>query len=988
MLSGCVNFGARFPPDVQRAINRDDMRRLETRELVLYYPEGTRPRALAAAARLEYCRRELQRLATIKTGFAADKPVVVLPRLPFNNAYLLPTFGGDEQHIVLPEYNTTELFALLGIPPDPSTIGCHEMVHDQSYRQVSGAAKVIRYLFGDAYSPQLGLDSWWQEGLAVYYETKLQGTGRLWTPYFQGLFAAGLSQVSSLHGGYLHQEQREVLTGGAYLFGAHFVDYLARTYGEERLWQVIGAQSNAVFFPLAISNLFRTVYGKSLATLLDELAADARQRYPARARPREQRSLETLGQSARYARAANGSEVLLSEDVDEPPRLVARSPDGTVLASRRLTDLGFGRRLIYPHVELISGLSLTAGGQHAYFVALDQGPLFSQAKLLRLDLERDELEVVHDDLAGPGGSISADGRYYYFSRSTAGSAAAGYALLRFDTASGTIQSLAQPAPRQYLLGPVVSPDGRRLLVSEASDTGIRFALYDAASGQRLAEVAAPTGHALQGSWVDDEHVVYAGSAGQRLQIFETDLRTQQFRQLSEAPYLATMPYSNGTRVRFLNRDGWRWTLDEIERPAGSAAPTPAAASASAAPGTPSGSSPPGEPFALRQQRTIDDRAPDVLSDEPYSLLDHLFVPGAWGPWLTQSEEDHFAFGAIVTGGDRLGKQRWALTGGWDVEAKLPTAMLSYVNAMLAPAFLQLHGAYIGRMEDTLDDLVPAPEEPVRIKERLGSALLGASWYGSFDAAIGGRYNQARYELESSGELYRDLRFAGPLVTLGFQSVERTPYAGKRLGFGLDGTATYFPDAGSSVDYDLSDVLGRAQLILPLPLSRRHTLTFAGRARALLGTPPGQNLLQVGGSGTDVLPLLRDEAPTDEGGAGLLPPGVRFFESLRGFEDLSLFGRRALIGDATYTYPFIIDWGSASTLKVLPALFLSQLNLDLFLSAASLLEPGREAAMATGASLELRAYFWQLPLSLELQGARRLTHDEEYAIYFTLQPMMD
>ncbi|MET0414230.1 MAG: hypothetical protein ABW217_23165, partial [Polyangiaceae bacterium] len=482
-LSGCVVASARFPPDVQRAINREDMRRLETRELVVYYPEGTRARALAAATRLEYCRRELQRLAEIKAGFATDKTVVVLPRLPFNNAYVAPTFGGFEQVMVLPEYNTSELFVLLGMPPDPSNIGCHEMVHDQAFRQLSGAAKIIRYMFGNVYSPQFGLDSWWQEGLAVYYETKLQGSGRLWTPYFQGLFAAGLSRVGALHGGYLNVAQREVLMGGNYLFGSHFVDYLARTYGEERLWQVVGAQSNAVFFPFAISNLFRNVYGESLATLIDEFAADAKRRYPARARPAAQRAVDTLGRSTKYARSANGREVLLTEDVDDPPRLVARDADGTLLSSRRLTDLGLGRRLLDPSVEMISGLSLTRDGRYAYFVALDQGPVFSQAKLLRLDLAHDELEVVHDDLAGPGGSISGDGRYYYFSRTTAEADTPGYALLRLDTTSGEIRALARPAPRQYLLAPVASPDGRRLLVTEVSDAGIRLALYDATNGQ-------------------------------------------------------------------------------------------------------------------------------------------------------------------------------------------------------------------------------------------------------------------------------------------------------------------------------------------------------------------------------------------------------------------------------------------------------------------------------------------------------------------------
>ena len=39
--------------------------------------------------------------------------------------------------------------------------------------------------------------------------------------------------------------------------------------------------------------------------------------------------------------------------------------------------------------------------------------------------------------------------------------------------------------------------------------------------------------------------------------------------------------------------------------------------------------------------------------------------------------------------------------------------------------------------------------------------------------------------------------------------------------------------------------------------------------------------------------------------------------------------------------------------------------------------------APGASLELETTWWLVPLSFELQGTRRLSLDEEYAIYFVI-----
>jgi hypothetical protein len=997
LLGACVHATPRFPADVQRAINREDMRRLETSDLVVYYPEGTRAEALAVAARLEYCRRELARFELVKNGFATEKPVFVLPRMPLNNAYLYPTLAGNEQVSVVPQYNTSNLFLAYGIPPDPGSIGCHEMVHDQSYRQVTGTARVLRTLFGDVYSPQLGLDSWWQEGLAVYYETKLQGTGRLWTKYTDGLFAAGMQEVSWLHGGYLNSQKREVTSGAPYLIGARFVDYLARRYGEQTLWQVIAEQSDAWAVPFAISNEFGEVYEKSLATLIEEFEADTRRRYPARERPQEQHSLLRLGRSATLARAPSGREVIASEDLDEPPRLSVRDADGKTLSSHRLTDIGIGRRLIAPHVPAISGLSMTADGAHAYFVVLDPGPVFTEARLVHLDIEADVLGVVVPDLGGAGGSVSPDGKYYYFNRPIGKSLQLAFALFRLELANGRVEQLTTPEPRHYHADPVVSPDGQRLLVTEASDAGIRLAVYAAADGRRLGDVAAPEGIAFDGSWVDADRVVFAGSDPDRMQIFETDLRTQTLRRLTQAPYLAATPFSNGLTLRFLNRDGWNWTLDETYHPPALApspapAPSPALAPAPAlAPSLPTAQ--PRTSFAYTRRRPISDREPEELSDEPYSGFDGLFPPNAWAPWLSLDDEGDAAYGLRLMGGDRLGWQRWLLGAAWNQDARLPSASFSYLNSMLAPVSVRLDVAYSGRRDSVYDDLaVPGvtvvaavgdSSTDVRLEEITGRLTFGTRLYDSLELELGGRYDHVRYEVYRPSVSDGELRFAGPLARIGFESAEFTPYAGKRLAVGVEATGSYFPEAFSSVSYDLVDARARTRLVFPLPLSRRHTLTLAGRWRALLGAPEGSNLLQVGGSGTDVVPTTGDESSIDDARAGVLPPGVRFFENLRGFEDIAQFTRRVLVGDATYTYPFIIDWGTASTLVVLPALFVRQLDLDLFFTAASFLEQGREAALATGASLELETSWWLVPLSFELQGTRRLSLDEEYAVYFVI-----
>src|SRR6185369_15148535 len=115
----------------------------------------------------------------------------------------------------------------------------------------------LSYVFGPAYTPQLGLDPWFHEGLAVYYETKLQGgIGRLGTRYFEGVLAAGVAETG-IDTGMLHFAHRTPLHGGHYLIGSAFVDWLVMRYGEQALWRVVTRQGRGFFFPFGVESRFK-----------------------------------------------------------------------------------------------------------------------------------------------------------------------------------------------------------------------------------------------------------------------------------------------------------------------------------------------------------------------------------------------------------------------------------------------------------------------------------------------------------------------------------------------------------------------------------------------------------------------------------------------------------------------------------------------------------------------------------------------------------
>ena len=326
------------------------------------------------------------RARSIHNGLSARRMTLILPDLTFNNAFTSPIFLGYAPFAVVPTYQTVDAFTLeMGLPSDAGIIACHELTHYVHFQQIAGFASVVDAAFGDQYTPQLGFDGWFDEGLAVYYETTLQpGVGRLAWPFWHGAFAAGVAG-RRIQGGDLSEFNRDAFMGNHYLVGSHFIRFLAERYGEWPLWQTIAVQARSIFFPLWINLRFWQAYDKSLETLFAEFADDVARHHPAVARPPEQRMLEKVGAVARYGRAADGSEALILEGHDTPPRIVVRGPDGRVRVDRNLIDVAPPRTLVAADADSVGPPSFTADGRYVYFTSLDQGVTFARSRLVRVD---------------------------------------------------------------------------------------------------------------------------------------------------------------------------------------------------------------------------------------------------------------------------------------------------------------------------------------------------------------------------------------------------------------------------------------------------------------------------------------------------------------------------------------------------------------------------------------------------------------------------
>jgi hypothetical protein len=973
-LAGCGGVQQRFPDDVQAALVHDDMRRLETELLIVYYPPRRRAEVDRFLVHAGRCATALRDAALIHTGPWHDKMVIAMPDVAFNNAFVMAEALGHEAVSVIPTVSTLDFTTEFGLVPDPGFIACHELTHYVHLEQITGFWKTIDLLFGHLYSPQLGYDPWFLEGLATHYEAKLvPGMGRPTWPIFTGMFAAGYAG-QRVTGGDLSEQGRLAPVGHHYLVGSMFVRFLAERSGERPLWVAIADTASALtgwFFP----GSFKAGFGTSFGTLLDEFEGWHQRTFPARARPAGQRALAALGNDARYARGRDGTEAWVANDVDAPSRLVVRGPDGAVLAELGLIDVVPPRTLVQAEPLLVSGLSVTADGREVWLTVIDLATTNQVPRLLRWRRGESKLTEVSHAL-GPGATIDPAGAIYYYCDVDGDR----WSLAAWDIQRQARRTLVDMVPGTYVLGAQISPDGARLVANVWDGHAFVVWLLDAATGARLSELHGTGAPIWDASFTDDGRVIYLGVVGGRFQVIVDG------QPITDAPYAVLNARDAHGTIRMLNREGWGWTLDEVAVPAAAAAsaapddasvaPAPAAPAAAAAveagppapATTPSAAAPPASPAGTA--------APAAPSDEPYSAWDHFFVPQLHSPTVVVVSNGQPHYGAVLAGGDRLGLQQWSVAGYVQPRGSITSTLhwgadAAYLNTMLAPWRILATAGFV----DWVDPVTPAGSQ-VEVAEdrrtRDAALSIARTWRGSLTTTVSGIYTDDRDRPPGEPEVRR--RLAGPSLSLDWLSAETTVYTGLRRGLIADASVAYYPHALSSFAGDIYDTRGELGAIVPLPLGRRHVMFAELRGRALVAHDDTR-LLQLGGdSGLAELWSGRSvsaEPPAFD--SARFPPNLRFVEALRGYEDYAITTDRAAIADVWWRYPVIVDRGSAATFGFLPASFVRELDVELF--AAGAIDRRTDLHAAVGGALSLRFSLLRFPLLVSYQLARRLRDDD-------------
>ncbi len=930
LLCGCASTSPRFSQELASTFAQDEMRKLETQDVELYYPAEHEQAAKRVAARASECLKALRAHGVAKQNYG--KALLFLSSANYNNAYVNGQSSGEPLHSVNPLSVTTEIFHWYGLGgAEVGDIACHEMFHYAHFEQVHGFWKFVSTVLGPIFPPQNFLERWFTEGVAQYYEGRLgRAVGRPQSPFYRGSFDSFVAmRKGALSPGDLSISQRELNPfSGAYLTGLHFVEWLVERYGEEKLWQLMDIQGRSFFSPFGATLRFKKVYGLSTGALVDEWSKELSTQMVVRHRPDDELQLMSdVGQLARLAsHPASGTLAIVSSGNEQVPLLRIVEADGRVRVEQRLARLGTDREWVNVGPGSMSGLSFTADGRFLFLLnddLISRGD--TRAQIWKIDAHTGEVLAVFQDVGrGMGGSVSADGSTFTFVDFPAGKSR----IIERELASGVEHVIIDFPIGVSASSPVWNAAHTQLIYSRFDSQGWNIVLRgEDGSSKNLTQDGAFNYGA---KWVDDRHILFARTAGRYLQAHQLDIETGELERLSDTPYGLIDPAPTKEGAVAVVRDGIHWSIDTF-------------------------------PNRARERRTLSltpTEAPSkhvtpaltVESDEPYSSLDHLFIPQLRTPGILfgtqQNGEARTAINSTVSlslmGRDRLGKHSWAINASLQLPNLINSFQLGYRNYTLAPWALVFNGARSGYLNEAY---------------WLARAYAERSVFAA-DVHFG-----AQAEIwQPASHLAQ--RFIGPIVGVSYSSGDSTAYAGpqRALTLALD-VAGYPQFLGSH--RDMLDLRMTTSLALPLPFSKRHSLLLNATGRALPGAPAGA--LRLGG--TPSFAPQYSSRNTD-----VLPPGPSTFlpgtlvENLRGFDDFPLRAQHVAIFEGRYRYRFIIDRGFASLFYILPSLFFRQVELEAF-GVAGITEA--QIAKGAGAAISLRTSLGGfLPLSLTYQFAYR------------------
>lgn len=439
----------------------------------------------------------------------------------------------------------------------------HELTHVVHLDTVHGIPRIVNAIFGFGVlgklsAPNILQPRWVIEGVATMDESDFSAQGRRKSAQFDAII-----RMAVLEGTF--QELDQISSGArvyphgtsVYLYGVHFMYYLAARYGRDKLAELSHLYGGRVI-PYGINRAAEDIYGVDFYTLWDEFKRDTTRRFRAQARRIRARGLRQgvrltmAGESTRYPVWSPDDDWIYfyRNDGHREEGLKRLSAKG----GRVRDGVGIGRQGVDLDVEHVIDIEDSA---EASFVGATQDMVFGQTAVFDFRYRWSDLyrwnggdprraERLTFGLRASEPHVSPDGRTVVFRRNDVGQSRLGF----LDLNTADVQEVPPDGRISQVYTPRWNPDGHRVAYSGFREGGFRdIYVYDRRDGS-TERITADRHLDMSPTWSPDgRYLVFVSDRDEVYNIYAYDTQTRRVHQVSNV--------LGGTFEPAISRDGTR-----------------------------------------------------------------------------------------------------------------------------------------------------------------------------------------------------------------------------------------------------------------------------------------------------------------------------------------------------------------------------------------------------------------------------------------------
>lgn len=456
----------------------------------------------------------------------------------------------------------------------------HEVVHVVHLDTVHGIARAVNAVFGlgvlgKITTPNIVQPRWVVEGVATVQESKYSSMGRLRSAQFDAFLRMAvldgtfqtLDQVSSDARIFPHGTSR-------YLYGAHFMRYIADRYGEDKLQELSHVYATQVI-PYGINKAIEKVIGVTFYQLWKEFVRDTSRRFRAQARRirarglRQGRRLTFGGETTRYPFwSRDDAYVYFYKNDGHRDEGVKRI---RATGGRIREGVGIGRQGADVDIQQVFDMENEGA---ASFVGATGDIVFDQEAVYDFRYRWSDLwrwnggdprgaEQLTFGLRASEPDVSPDGHSVVFRRNDA--AQSRLAFLELDT--GDVRELPPIDRLSQVFTPRWSPDGEKVAFSGFVEGGYRdIYVYDVAAGTKR-RITADRHIDMSPSWSPDgRYIVFGSDRDDVYNVYAWDTESETLHQVSNVLGAAFEPKvsHDGEKLAYVGygKNGYDiWVMD-------------------------------------------------------------------------------------------------------------------------------------------------------------------------------------------------------------------------------------------------------------------------------------------------------------------------------------------------------------------------------------------------------------------------------------------